>query len=364
MNAYVGFANFTLNAEPPDKRHIINLKTLYSKIKLFSVQRKANKLVKSLTIEKVEICSASRGCTPKTRLNKHQNYLTAYKNAEYEIKTPKYNGEDKNFALLNIKGTVRIGDKTELLAIRIPKSGVLGVKVGLSIQQEIIVSRPDADHKIEYLGYELTKLIYDILPVPALRPTKLSGLTVHGWNISDPTGGQRPPQRVKNFVNMLQLLGRNIDTHELDYEPSEFKQVTRGNFKPVVPGDPTIGVTAWLMVDFSGVKSIARVRELSGSIYNAYNRVLPEITWNGNFKGPVPKSRRKTEAKKTPKKAINKNINIPKKNGNSKLLMYKGKKFNCSLTSKPELVSIAKKLGVNPDGFKEGICRRILEKLS
>ena len=44
--------------------------------------------------------------------------------------------------------------------------------------------------------------------------------------------------------------------------------------------------------------------------------------------------------------------------------MYKGKKFNCSLTSKPELVSIAKKLGVNPDGFKEGICRRILEKLS
>ena len=340
------------------------MKTTYNNIKIFSVQRKANRLVKSLTIEKVEICSASRGCTPKTRLNKHQNYLTAYKNGEYEIKTNKFNGEEKNFALLNIKGTVRIGDKTELLAIRIPKSGVLGVKVGLSIQQEIIVSKPDADHKIEYLGYELTKLIYDILPVPALRPTKLSGLTVHGWNINDPTGGQRPPQRVKNFVNMLQLLGRNIESHYLDYEPSEFKQVTRGNYKPVTPGDPTFGVTAWLMVDFSGVTSIARVRELSGIIYKSYRRALPEITWNNNFKGPVPKSRRKTEAKKEPKKANNKNINMPKKNANKKQLIYKGKKFNCMQTSKPELVSIAKKLGVNPDGFKEGLCRRILEKLS
>ena len=99
MEAYIGYANFTINAYPgkaPSKpEEILNLKKVYNAINPHSIRLPKNKLVKSFTINSIEVCSASRGCTPKKfkenktkNLKKHfNNYLTVYKNGQNSIKT-------------------------------------------------------------------------------------------------------------------------------------------------------------------------------------------------------------------------------------------------------------------------------------
>lgn len=378
MEAYIGYANFTLNAYPEGapKRgeHILDLRRVYNTIQPMSVRRPNNRIVKTFSINSVEVCSASRGCTPKSRFNnvkeqKHLNFLTVFKNGNRNIKTNKATN-NKNFVLLNIKGTCKIGDHFENFAIRVPKSGVVGIKIGLSLQKQIIVRDPGADRKLEYLGYELEKLVFDTLPVPPMRPRKLSALSIQGWNLSDPAGGEKPDHRLKNFITFMRLLDQQVGSHFLDYEPRETKMIPRVNFKPITEG-PTIGITNWLMVDFTGVRTVNEVRELSVVFYNAYRRLQNDIVWNTNYNGPVPKSRRKTEntkAKKNTPKNKNNNVNVPKWNQNKKKFYNgKGKLFNdkaCMRLGKKDIEKLALKLQVNPNGFKASVCDRIMTKLN
>ena len=40
-----------------------------------------------------------------------------------------------------------------------------------------------------------------------------------------------------------------------------------------------------------------------------------------------------------------------------------GKVFNCMLLKKDDLNKVAKKMGINPNGFKKDVCDRILKQI-
>lgn len=379
MEAYIGFANYTLNFQKEkSQNYILNLRDVYKSIEPMSVRRPSFDFIKSLTIESIEVCSASRGCTPKSRFNnnknhKHINYLTVFKNSNRSIKTDKnipnwINDKTKkprtNYVLLNIKASCVINGIIENIAIRIPKSGVLGVKIGLSSQQSIIIKDPAADNKLKILGDELSSIIYDILPVPYIRPTVLSGMIVQGWNLNDPSGGKKPDHRIKNFISTMRALDSVIKSHNLDYEPRETKMIPRVNFRSIL-NEPTVGITTWLMVDFSGVKSIAKVRDISVRFYNAYRSIKRTINWNTNYEGPIPKSRRGIKQKKKAEKKPNiNNVNIPIWNKDKKKFLQKDTVFSCMRLSKNEISKLAEQLDLNPNGFKASVCDRIMTKLN
>lgn len=373
VSAYLGYVNFTLNANPSSKDYVVNLREVYNRLHPLSKRSTKNFFLKSITIDQIEVCSSSRGCTPKKinedKNQKHLNYLTVYKNATRFIKTNKANNNSK-YVLLNIKGTCRIGDVEENIAIRIPKTGVVGIKIGLSRQNLLNVNDPLVDRHIhERLLYELEKMFYSIfqpLGVPGMRKGILSGMTVHGVNLHNLETGNKPHLRIKNFLQVMNLLDKELKTHYFDYQPSESKSVVRANFKPYVIGsDATFGITQWLTIDFSGVKSIHNMRLLTLYIKSKYESIIkPEIHWNANHQGPPPKSRRKKIEKKVIKNNSPKNnVNIPVYNKDKNKFYRKGKVFNCMLLNKKELSALAIKLDINDKGFKKDVCQRINDKL-
>ena len=384
MEAYIGYANFTINAyqgkAPSNPEQVLDLKEVYRRISPHSIRRPKNKIVKTFTINSIEVCSASRGCTPKKLKmgNKHHNnYLTVYKNGQGNVKTnrniPNWINEKSgkartNYVLLNIKATCKIGDTFENVSIRIPRSAVVGVKVGLSTQNQILIDRKDADYNINYLGYELAKIIYDITPVPPLRKYVLSGLSIQGLNLHTYPSSIRPNERIKNFLQTMRELDKHIKTHFLDFEPSESKSLPRANFKSIEPGRyPTFGITTWLMMDFSGVKSIENTVNLSRDIYGAYRKSLPIINWNTDYTGPIPQSRRgikhRVKIQLNNNDENGKNINLPIWNRGKKKFMRQTKVFQCMSLKKGELKKLAKAVNVNPEGFKKDVCIRIESKI-
>lgn len=130
-----------------------------------------------------------------------------------------------------------------------------------------------SDYDVNYLGYELAKIIYAMTPVPALRKYAISGISIQGLNLHNYPSSLRPNERIKNFLATMRELDKHIKTHDLDFEPSETKSLPRANFKSKEPGRyPTFGITTWLMMDFSGVKSIEQTINLSREIHNAYKK--------------------------------------------------------------------------------------------
>jgi len=368
----MGFVNFTLNANDGSNyiKDDINLNNILERTNPLSISKQRNNILKNISIHTLEICSSSRGCTPKKQHNINTkrittNYLTKYKNSQHEIITNKAKNK-KNYVLLNIKGSCRIGDKNEDIAIRIPRSGIVGIKISMSIQNEILVHQLNADNKINILKDELSILFYELFPdVIAKRKTELSGMTVHGWNINDPYGGQRPPQRIKNFKETMSAMNQFLPTHTYRNIQTNSTAVVKANFKPVIKGYfPTFGITKWLMVDFLGVRLVSQVRDLSNLILIAYTNVSNSIKWNSNFDGPIPQSRRKKEVI-PPVNVNNKNNNenMPLWNKNKKKALYKTKSFQCMQHKKEKLKEIARKLQVNPDGTKTDICKRIIDKI-
>ena len=189
---------------------------------------------------------------------------------------------------------------------------------------------------------------------------------MQGFNLHNYPSSLRPNERVKNFLETMRELDKNIKTHDLDFEPSETKSLPRANFKSKEPGRyPTFGITTWLMMDFSGVKSIEKTVNLSRDIYNAYRKTLPSIKWNTNFQGPIPKSRRGIKHK--PNKKINNgktnNITLPVWNKEKKKFIQKNKVFQCMSLKKGDVTKLAKALNVNSDGFKKDVCERIESKI-
>jgi hypothetical protein len=185
------------------------------------------------------------------------------------------------------------------------------------------------------LRKEITTQLYEVLGiVPHLRPTKINGMAVHGLNLHNPLTGNRPPQKIKNFLQILRLLDTHLKSHSLDYDKKNGKQVARGNFKPDIHGSgPTIGITGWTMVDFVGGRSVMQVVELKNELMQAFNLVQNNIIYTTNAKQPKAHGKANTMPKGCPKNVPTANasgncpsdIYIPLPNKHNSLCCYKKK---------------------------------------
>jgi hypothetical protein len=372
MEAYLTYANFTLNPRKDgDNRERLNLKTLYNTLKIGQMTREKHTVVKQMRIERVEVCSSSKGCAPKTKkskmltngLNKTTNYLTAMKTQNQNIKTKRADNE-MNYVLLNIYGICTVGNTEENFMARVPQTAVIGLKVGLSKQNLIEVRNPQADQMIDTLLKEMQFFIWNFVKInQSPRYGKLSSLSIQGFNLNDPSGGSKPEFRIKNFIRVMTMIDDKIKSHELHYIERETRLLPKVYFRPSEGyTGPTIGITKWLTVDFTGVLSIAQVRDISIVLYQAYRQIKQNVQWNTNYVGNIPKSRRQNKNKKETKKQTPQ-INIPSWNQTLQKYKYKGKNFNCESISKPELQEIAKKMDISPKGFKKDLCNKIQSAL-
>ena len=319
----------------------------------------------SLNINTVSVCTSSRGCTPKQdfendmKAAKHSNYMAAYKNAKTNIVT-EAGKSSKHYVLMYVKGQIKIGKEFGNIAIRIPRSLVLTVTLGLSSQKKITVSK-SGDNDIKLLINELTELIHKAIPdLKTNRKSKLNNLGIHGFNILDPTGGTRPVHCIKNFIDIMTLMDKEIKTHQWFYIPTEGKSVVKANFKPFDSTKYTsFGITQWLMCDFLGVKSIGRVIDLSSVIWKAFQRIKAKIIWDLSSKQPPTKRKKGTQKNHT---LNNSNLILPKKTSDGQLYVQ-GHIQPCMDTSKKYLVRVARKLQLNPKGIRKDLCPRIMSKL-
>lgn len=297
---YLSYLNIQLNAYPgvaPRKPPaVIDLKTVYRTLTSQSLPLKH----KNITFESIELCANNKGCNPKKNGGKI-DYLVAMKNTNENIKTKLYNDADKA-VLLNIRGKYKLGDTQCELYLRIPKSAAVGARIGMSTQKTIMMNA-SGDAKIEELRENLSAQLYTILQiVPKLRPSKLVGMAVHGLNLHNPLTGNRPDQKIQNFLRFLRTMDTHLTTHSLDYDKKNGKQVARGNFKPDVHGSaPTVGITSWTMVDFVGGQSVKQVIQLKDDLLVAFAKCQPMIEYTTNAKKPIGHGKQNNKPKGCPK---------------------------------------------------------------
>lgn len=329
---YLSYLNYQLNAYPGAKPRnpdsIIDLKNVYRTL----TSQKLPIKHKNVTLESVELCANNKGCNPKKNGGK-VNYLVAMKNINGEVKTKLYNKVERA-VLLNVRGKYKIGDTQCELYLRIPKSAAVGARLGVSTQNHILMNS-NTDAKLIKLREELSEQLFQVLQVvPKLRPSKLAGMAVHGLNLHNPLSGNRPDQKIKNFLQFLRTLDKHLKSHSLDYDKKDGKQVARGNFKPDDHGSSaTIGITSWTMVDFVGGQSATQVVQLKNEILAAFEKCKPMIEYTTDAKKPIGHTKQNLEAKGCPKNVppadksgmCSSNDYIPLPNKHGALCCYKRK---------------------------------------
>jgi hypothetical protein len=408
---YIGYVNFILNAkESKEKTNVYSLKNAYTYLDTLSFPITQG----NLTINKIEVCSNSRGCSIKTP-HSQTNYLVRLKDESTNGKSYT-NVHDGKYVLINMRGVYKLGSHELTVFLRVPRSGVIGVRVGLSKQDSIKITNNNSS--LTTLGKSLEKDIFKMFngKINKTRPFSLANMAIFGLNVFNPTTGNRPPQRIDDFADFVELLEMNLESHTTYYSPSNGKAVVRANFKPKSKNGVSFGITQWGMVDMTGVKSLNSARNLKKDLLKAFDSIKGSIEFNNET--PPPKSSKQTgcttrnpsppcnpsyiplpnkkkqiccyKKKMTDKKIkeqyakfgvnipqslmtslnlskpINK-IELPYYNSKSRKIMYKKKPFRsekCNTLSKPELMEMAKAIGANPGKFKKDICSSIFSKLS
>ena len=441
----MGYANFTLNAYTnkanrnkirAEQRQYLRegkkmgktfpLEQSGAAYSLKSVWNKLNNMkwpikINNIEIKSIEVCSNNRGCSPRTVHNK-SDYLVRYKDNETEqlgLKK-KMGNSDKDFVVIFINGTYEINGVKCNCHMRVPRSGVIGVKIGLSKQNDILVNQ-EGDTKLKLLGLEIEKDVFKLFSgeIKKIRELEMSNATIFGLNVFNPKTGERPDNRIASFDDVIESIDNELELHELDYVPTNARSVVRGNFKSEDPNVPSIGLTQWGMVDFVKVKKISSVIKLAKELVDIVRKLTiefevakkpklktmcsnrnPQPDVNGsctnggialpNKKGglccykkrlsnqkirdlyakygmniPIALQNRLQNIQPSNKSYLN--VNIPKYNAKIKKFIFKGVPFDrnsCVKLSKTDIIEFAKVLEVNPKGKRDLICKRIFVKLA
>ena len=200
---YIGYANFILNSKTKkEKTNVYSLKESYNYLDSFKFPIKKGRI----TINRIEVCSNSKGCTPKTPHQK-SNYLIKLKDITTNGKTYN-NADDGKYVLMNMKGVYNINGIECNVFLRVPRSGVIGVRLGLSKQTKIKLSNSNeniikADEDLIKLGSEIEKDVFELFngSPKNFRPRKtrkfsLANLTIFGLNVFNPNTGNRPIAKI------------------------------------------------------------------------------------------------------------------------------------------------------------------------
>jgi len=421
--SYIGFINFTINPNPPKSKQkksqeylepeieeTVDLKQIFDSIEFESINEPNNKIIKKLQLQFVEACSSVLKCTGPD--------FIASKDAQTETRTNQYE-DPANYMYLNIAGRCQIEGAVENISIRIARTGSIGFKVAMSSQNVIMPKDENADAGIDRLGYELQKFIIKLFPIIKIkRKYELATMTIHGFNLENPTTGERPPVRIKNLVEISNLLVADI-THKVSYNEKKVnkqaiiagrtkkeivtridprkkikvpdpnappvkriidrkervqlmknqKDPTRVNFKRPrgqLKTFPTFSLSQWLMVDFLGVSNIKDIRDLQVKLEQNYIKNKSKIIYDTANEGQVPKSKRKQNV--VPKIEIeldvkpDEQVDIPYYNENTDKFYTNGKVWNCDRKTKIELDKICNKMKIDNKGKKNIVCQRIESK--
>ena len=406
MSYYIDYINMMINHNETKLRNppnMLDLKNVYSKLKIGKH--------KKITINTVEVCSNSMGCTPKKQ-NGHHDFLVKMKNSKHNISTKLANDESK-YILLNISGTYNFNGIEQNIHLRVPRSGTIKVVLGLRNQKYLTLDkRNNIAERENNLLKNVTKETLEIIDgLTQVRPTKIVSISIKGLNVFNPKSGELPEHKIFNFVAILRKLDKFLPNHEYDFNFRNGKKITRGHFKSEISGIPTIGMTQWGMADFMGGTSISKTHALVREFINAFNLVKSEVKFdktstrpkkhetgtcrvgqNISFNGKCPEGKYPypkkdgtlccKAVKMTPRlkkelvrKYENLNIKLPnslqsemssvkinksvKYDMKSKKWYYKSKPFDCMKLRKPDAQNIAHLLQLNPKGFMKDICKTI-----
>jgi len=356
---YANYLNFLITNEPQN----VDLKKLFEqKIANRSFPMKFG----DITFDKFEICSDSRGCLikqgrgrallNKTTIKKDKNGLFGTQNTN-----------NKKYVLCIIKGTLKISNIEHNISLRIPKSGKVKVSLGFTKQKLIDLksstANDDIQKYIEDLGSKLSQFLMPNIKFNEQSQISLISMSVQGGVLHN-DGIKR---KITNFKQLMTALEEWMSKkgYELKYGVQNTKSLTKGYFKPTLETDleikkqmPTIGISDWGSIDYTGVIDLRFVSKMHNYVSNVWNYVLMNRISFGSQQliKPIVKRPRRNSKTTAQKDRILYNFNKDKHT-------FKGKKFNCSILKKDEIKSIATSLGINPVGKKEQMCALINAKL-
>jgi hypothetical protein len=345
----IGYLNFLINNIANLKRtKQVDLKELYKQ----TFENKTLPIVKGwMTFEKVEICATSRGCTPKRDGVRH-NDLTIVKSEKGQY--GKHTQDEKKYAMMNIRGTVNINGVDQKFHIRVPKSTVIRVTVGMS-QQEVIKDDKQVQEFIEALTNGIMHLLQP--SVKYLAKPQIVGMTLHGYNLFNPETQNYPQFKILNYMAVMTMFVKNIDGFRLKYDIRNGKTFNKAVLKGP-EGSPTVGVSSWGVVDFSGLRNLNDAYRLLPYLTKAFEKVKPSIKFDESSVRPVKKI---INLSSIPKLRVI--YKPPKYDVKLKKYVYEDKEFGCEKLKKEEIRAIAEVLGVSVEGTKKELCSFIMKVL-
>ena len=275
MSYYIDYINFIINHNETKVRNpprVLDLKKVFSKIKVGKN--------KKLTINTVEVCSNSMGCTPKKQ-NGHHNFLVKMKTNKINIATKLANDESK-YILLNISGTYNFNGIEQNIHLRVPRSGTIKVVLGLRNQKYITLNKKNniTDRENKLLKSITSEALEIIDGLILTKPTKIVSISIKGLNAFNPETGELPEHKMFNFLSILRKVDILLPDHGFDFNFRNGKQITKGFFKSEISGVPTIGITQWGMTDFMGGDSITKTHKLVHKFITAFNSVKQDVKFD------------------------------------------------------------------------------------
>ena len=355
---YANYINFLIRNDEQD----VDLKKLYDT--LFHRKTFPVRLNNNIKIDTVEVCSDNRGCHPKSKgviLNK----TTVKKNASGTYGTQTNN--KRKYVVMFVKGTINLSEKPHNINLRIPKTGRIKVSMGFGEQQIVDLQSASANRDIEALikeiGTDISQYFQSEITFTNVNKIELLAMSVQAGNINQ-DGVKR---EILNFKETMMMMGNYVSKkgYALNYGVQNTKSLTKGYFKPTLEDDPeirkqmpTFGITNMGSIDFVGVVDLRFVSKMHSYVKKVWNRILRQ---NIKF------SNRKVINKRLPKAPVQRNARpISNKilyNFDKEHFIFRGKKFNCSMLKKNDIMAIASSLSINPIGTRGSLCKAIETQL-
>jgi hypothetical protein len=271
----VGYLNFNLNAydgpPPKEKDVIVDLKKLYKEMRKIVPGIQNN-----LKIDSLEVCASSQTCHPRKRTGGRSDYLVAVKDKNTNVQTNLAENVSK-YVVFVMRGTYNIDGVEENIYLRIPKSGVIGARLGTSKQNRILIKDKQADEKVKTLANQLSKDIFDLTQIKRIRPTKLVGTMASGFSLlrnqcSD--NGMSCPNcsfKISNFMTTSKKLLTSLENYGYfwDFVKRETKSIRKVDYKSELDESPTISLFESGKIQILGGKSVNDIRQANKRIMDA-----------------------------------------------------------------------------------------------
>lgn len=361
--------NATINAYPekrpkiPDKKY--NIKTLFTNCNIQKIESNEKEYVDYINVEKISVClPGGRGCVGKERMGTIlTNRQVAMKDKTGIYKSSLHKNihnsiEPKEYGFLQLSGYIMYKDGTKgNINIPVDSSGLIGLRTGASKKMKL------TDENLMNMIKEIEGLLLKYLNIKKERKTRLEMINAN-FNIYTSKKKVKqtnidPRPRILNFKDTLDFLY----AHMKDFYNKPTKKwlssqgrpcVMKGVFKPLNKKEyPTISMSPYGLIEIQGSNSVKNILKAKKIIMESFAKTKQNIR---TAKGVDMCNRnvKKQHKYESPSMASVKLDVLINKNGR---LLIKGSE--CMMTSKRNIVEVAKRLGLAERGLKKELCDRI-----